>query len=71
MAKKKTDFDVMLGVLNRQKKTAKNIRDWDKIDPRIDFDKNPFRKNICLDKQHVGFAFNSRGTFLGLFNWKD
>lgn len=63
-------YHVMLGMLNKQVKTKKNKHDWGELKVFTEVDKKAKRKYIKLEAQSIGFCFNMRGDFLGIYNWK-
>jgi hypothetical protein len=68
---KRSAYDVILETLAKQVKTKKNKYDWGELDVLTEVDKEGKRKYITVENQCVGFCFNMRGDFLGMYNWKD
>lgn len=68
---RRSAYDVMLETLTNQVKTKKNKQDWDELKIRTEVSKDEYRKFISVENKCVGFCFNMRGNFLGMYNWKD
>jgi hypothetical protein len=68
---RRSAYDVMLETLTKQIKTKKNKQDWGELKIRTEVSKDEYRKFISVENQCVGFCFNMRGDFLGMYNWKD
>lgn len=64
-------YHVMLETLNKQVKTKKNKYDWGELKVLTEVDKKAKRKYITVENQCIGFCFNMRGDFLGIYNWKE
>lgn len=68
---RRSAYDVMLETLTKQVKTKQNKYDWGELKVLTEINKEEKRKYISVENQCVGFCFNMRGDFLGMYNWKD
>lgn len=68
---RRSAYDVMLETLTKQVKTKQNRYDWGELKVLTEVNKEEKRKYITVENQCVGFCFNMRGDFLGMYNWKD
>ena len=64
-----TTIELLLEFLSRQKAQAHLTGDFDKIEPEID--KRPNGTEVVLEKEKVGFSFDKKGKFCGIYNWKE
>ena len=64
-----TSKELLLELIKRQKKGAWYSENWDKLEPEIEVDKDGSR--ITFDSVEVGFSFDEKGRFLGIFNWRE
>lgn len=66
-----TSKELVLELIKSQKKQAYRIEGWDKLEPEVEQDKDGKTVNIVLNCVCIGFAFDKKGNFLGIYNWKD
>ena len=64
-----TDFKKMLEILSNQSPKGIKSGNWPKIEFEIEDRKHC--KIIHVNSDEVGFSFNSKGRFEGIFNWKE
>ncbi len=64
-----TTIELLLEFLSRQKVNAHRCGDFDKVEPRVD--KDAEGTEVVLEKQEIGFSFDKKGKFCGIYNWKD
>jgi len=64
-----TTIEMLLEFLSRQKVNAYNTGNFDKVKPRVD--KRPDGTEVVLEKEKIGFSFDIKGKFCGIYNWKE
>ena len=65
-----TTIEMLLEFLSRQKVNAYRNGDYDKIEPKVK-GHDDGGIDVALEKQKVGFSFDKKGKFCGIYNWKD
>lgn len=65
------DLQLLLKFLGRQKKKGIVSGDWKKLKPEIDHDRLGRGTKVSLPSVEIGFCFDRRGNFEGIFNYKD
>ena len=64
-----TSKQLLLTFLKTQKINAWKSGNWNKIEITIEKDEDG--TNVSLKDVEIGFSFDKRGKFLGIYNWKD
>lgn len=64
-----TTIEMLLEFLSRQKVQAYRTGDYDKVEPKVSKDADG--TDVALEKQEIGFSFDKKGKFCGIYNWKD
>ena len=64
-----TDYQKLIEILSNQAPTGVKSGNWEKI--RFNDYKKGKEKVVTIESAEVGFEFNSRGRFAGIFNWKE
>jgi dihydroxyacetone kinase-like predicted kinase len=63
-----TGYDKILSSLRKQ---IKGKEAWTRLRIITEESKQDERKYINIENLHVGFCFNMKGDFMGIYNWKD
>lgn len=66
-----TDLQLLLKFLGRQKGKSVRSGDWEKLKPEIISDGFRGKTIVKLSSVEIGFSFDIRGNFEGIFNYKE
>jgi len=64
----KSDYCKLIEILSNQAPTGVKSGDWLPIELKVDLQGR--RRILHLENHEIGFSFNSKGRFEGIFNWK-
>ncbi len=64
-----TTIELLLEFLSRQKIRAHRFGHFPKIEPEVV--KHSDGIEVKLEKEQIGFSFDKKGKFCGIYNWKD
>lgn len=64
-----TTIELLLEFLSRQKVQAYRTGNFDKVEPKVS--KHSDGTDVALENVKVGFSFDKKGKFCGIYNWKE